>query len=460
MTRCTARLRRRVPGPREALGHAQTALRRLGDGFGVAGILFVGLVGVGRLTGYGEQALIAFFFGTGSSVDAFVAAYSLPDLLGAVLITGLLGYAIIPSVTLLNKAGDVDAADKVVGNALTLVVITCVGLAALEVVFAPYLVEVSAPGLHGHIRALTVQLFRICAPSLLFFGLCSLASAVLNIRGTFLPAPISLAVGNAVGIIILFSSPIVGIQAAAWGYTLSTVVMAVVQWAFVYGSGVRVRFHMSPATLRLLISTVSAASVVASSQYFRVFGERLLASLLPAGNLAGLNFALSLVSAVTSVAVIPVATMAFPAMAAEAAAGAGSRILWRSIAISEAATVPIGLCVFLLSRPLVDVVLGRGAFGAGARELTATVLMWYGPYLPLYAANEFLMRSFLALHRPLVAVGGAILAPAFSIAVDFLLLHRVGVVALPVGASLGALACAALLVAVHFGTPPRQRAVS
>lgn len=443
-----------------AIRRARLGLRWLGDGFGVVGLLFVGLVGLGRLTGYVEQALIAYFFGVGASVDAFVAANALPDLLGAILVTGLLGYAIIPTVTGLNKAGDSDAANRVVGNALSLVVTVCTVVVIAAIYFAPFLIDISAPGLHGDVRRLAIQLFRACAPSLLFFGLSSLGSGVLNMRKSFLPAPISLAIGNAVGIMILFSSPIIGIQAAAWGYTLSTVAMALVQWAFVYASGVRVRFQMSPTTMKLLVSTVSAASLVASSQYLRVFGERVIASSLPAGDLAALNFAVRLMSVITSMAVMPVATMAFPTMAAEAVDGGQTRILWRGIAIAEAVSIPACICLLLFSRPIVDITLGRGAFGAGASDVTASILMWYGPYLPPYAANELLVRSFLARSRSLVAVGGAIFAPALSIAIDVALLPRYGVVALPMGAAIGALTSTALLVWMHFAKRPCRLAAS
>ncbi len=402
-------------------------------------LTFLLVLGLARLVGYAVQALLAYFFGTQHRVDVFVAASALPDLLGNMLVGGLLAYAVIPASIRLQQTGGPAAAERLLGATLTQVLLIAGGLTLLILLFAEPLIALIAPSLTGHDRALAVTLFRICAPSVLFYALASLAAASLNIRRRFLPAPVSVLIGNVAALLVFATAPWIGITAAAWSYTATSVCMAVVQWGAAWRAGIRLRPNFDTAPMRLLLTTGSAAAMLAAAPYIRIFIERALASSLPPGELAALNFAVRIVFFTMSLVAMPIATIAFPDMVDEAVVDArGMRALQRGVAAAVTLGVPAALLLILFSGPIVGVLLEHGAFGSSARATTAPVLSWYAAGLVPAAVNELLVRTLLAAQRHRAAALAAVGTLMVSVAIDVALLHRLGVVGLAMGAAAGA----------------------
>ena len=147
-----------------------------------------------RILGLVREQVFAAMFGTGKCLDAFLAAFQIPNLLRDLFAEGALSTAFTTTFAkTLEKEGEPPAwhLASLLFSAMILIVgtICVVGIAA-----SPWLVHVTNFGFHdtpGKYE-LTVSLTRILFPFILFVSLASVVMGVLNARHIFgLPASAS-----------------------------------------------------------------------------------------------------------------------------------------------------------------------------------------------------------------------------------------------------------------------------
>lgn len=135
-----------------------------------------------------------------------------------------------------------------------------------------------------------------------------------------------------------------------------------------------------------------------------------LATFLPRGRLAALNYGLLLLMLPLGAFAMFLANAAFPTLAEQAARHdlrSFSQTVRRMIGAILFLLVPSALGLIVAGLPLTQALLQRGAFTADSSELTATALAFYAVGLPAHGLYEILARAFYALTdtRTPVAVG-------------------------------------------------------
>ena len=106
---------------------------------------------VSRVSGFAREVVTAAFFGAGTSMDIFVAAFTIPNLLCRILGETTVESAFMPLFRGLHARGETSrawrlASRTVVNLTVALVVIVLVGVAA-----APLLVRIVAHGFTGEV---------------------------------------------------------------------------------------------------------------------------------------------------------------------------------------------------------------------------------------------------------------------------------------------------------------------
>lgn len=156
----------------------------------------------GSLLGLVRDQSLARLFGAGSDTDAFLVAWTVPEMAATLLIEDGLAIALIPafSMALARRARGVpgDPVRELVRATLPRLCLAFAAVAALTAAGAPYLVAVLAPGLPD--PRLAVDCTRLTALSLLAFGLAGYCSAALRAHRRFL-APAAIYVAYNTGII-------------------------------------------------------------------------------------------------------------------------------------------------------------------------------------------------------------------------------------------------------------------
>ncbi|MEV5282623.1 lipid II flippase MurJ [Streptomyces sp. NPDC051994] len=416
-----------------------------------AALLTAVLTVAGAFLGLLRDQAFAHFFGADTDTDAFLVAWTVPEVAATLLIEDGLAFVLVPafSLALVERARrpDPDPVRALVAATLPRLMLALATGAAVLIAAAPAVVAVLAPGLP---RAdLAVDCTRLTATCALTFGLAGYCSAALRGHGRFL-SPASIYVAYNVGIIALLVllGRAWGVRAAAAGVALGGALMVLVQLPALWRSrrspvpttALPPARHPDRGTSHALrLALVAPVVVFALSRQTQVLVERFLAAPLPAGAISHLNYAQK-VAQMPMVLSLMLCTVTFPVIARALAAGDTERARRRveSDLIVAGTIVLVGASVVVACAPqIIDVLFQRGAFTAADTAATAEVMRVYALGLLGQTLVGVLARSYFSEARPLWFPACAMLAGLATTA-------TAGVFAVPVWGAPGIAAANAL----------------
>ena len=120
-----------------------------------------------------------------ADLDAFLAAFRIPDFIFQLVAAGALSSALIPIISGLLATDEEARAWRVASTVATLMLAVLLVLAVIVAIFAPVLVPVVAAHFTPAQTELTIQLTRMMLLSPIFLACGALATALLNSRGRF-----------------------------------------------------------------------------------------------------------------------------------------------------------------------------------------------------------------------------------------------------------------------------------
>lgn len=384
--------------------------------------------GLSAAMGLVRNMIIARHFGLGAELDAYYAAFKLPDLLFTVVAGGALATAFIPVFTERIAVGDHAGAWRLASAITNLVVIVVSLLALLAALFAPWLVRVVlAPGFDAAQQAETVTLMRLVLLSTLCFGVSAIQSSILHSYKHFL-LPALAPVVYPVGIIIgaLWLAPAWGVRGLAVGAILGSLLHLLVKLPMLARVGFRwlpVVDLRSPAVGRVLVLMGPRVLDLGVFHLMLVVNTNLASRLAP-GSVSALEWGWEFQQLPETIIGTAFGLVAFPTLADLAARGdrAGLRAtLGDALRMVITLTAPATVGLILLGRPLIELVYERGAFDPQATEAVYVALLFYALGLVGHSSLELVARAFFALQDTvtplLVAIGAAIVQVLLALAV-------------------------------------------
>lgn len=383
---------------------------------GNAAIVMAAFLG-SKLTGLVRQVLIARTFGTGPEMDAYYAAFNVPDLLFTLISGGALASAFIPVLAGYFARHDPEEGWTLASTVLNLVFLAAAALAMVTALAAPILVRTTvAPGFAPEIQTLTAQLMRLILFSTVIFAASGVLTGILHTHQRFLLpalAPLLYDVGIIAGALFL-AAPL-----GVFGLAVGVVAGALLHLGIQVPGLIRLRARWQP-TIHLRHPSLGRVLVLMGPRILDmgVFQLNLLvttnlASRLARGSVSALNFGWMLMQVPETIIGSAIATAAFPALAAVAARGNSNDFRATLSGITRAILVlaiPASLGLILLGRPAVELLFQRGAFGIESTEMVLFALRFYALGLVSHSVLEIATRSFFAREDTLtpliVAIGG------------------------------------------------------
>src|SRR6185369_10274007 len=187
-----------------------------------------GMTLLSRITGLARESLKAAAFGAGVQMDAFEAAFRLPNILRRLFAEGAFSQAFVPVFAEYRRQrGDAET-KALAGRVGTLLAMALLVVSVLGILAAPWLVYLLASGFQdtpGKVD-LTAQMIRIMFPYILFVSLVSLSGGVLNVYRRFaIPAITPVLLNLSIIGAALFLAPYVDppVTALAWGVLIGGV---------------------------------------------------------------------------------------------------------------------------------------------------------------------------------------------------------------------------------------------
>lgn len=355
-----------------------------------------------RLLGFVRDIAIAATLGAGPVAEAFLIAFSLPNMFRRFFAEGAFNMAFIPMFAKRVEAGTGAhefARDAFTGLATILIVFTLVAQ-----VFMPVLVLAMASGfLEDERFGLAVLYGRIAFPYILFISLAALLSGVLNATGRFTAAAAAPVLLNVIFITALTAGAWLGWDMGltlAWSVPIAGVAQMALVWVAASRAGYRLiprRPRMTPELKRLAIIALPAALAGGVVQVNLLIGRQ-VASFFD-GAIAWLSYADRLYQLPLGVVGIAIGVVLLPDLSRRLRAGddgGGRHSLSRAGEMALALTVPASVALIVIPMPLVTVLFQRGAFTADDAAATALAVQIYGLGLPAFVLQKVLQPAYFA----------------------------------------------------------------
>lgn len=412
---------------------------------GGATILMVSYV-LSRVLGLGREVAISARFGTSSELDAYVAAFRLPDLAFLLFAGGALSSAYIPLYREMLASDDPKAARAFTSATLNAVILAVGFFVAAIILLAPWIVPLFTHGFASETRNLTVALLGIVAFSPLLLAASEVLTATLHTRQHFLLpalAPLLYNLAIVLGAVVLAFWW--GIYGVAAGVVIGAGLHLLVQVpAFrALGPGYGLTLDPRLPELKLLIQrTAPRMAGLVTVHLSLLFIMVTLASGLGAGVVASLHYAWILMMLPLGVFGMSVARAWFPRFAVAAVSGPTpllARQLTTAIRTVLFFLLPAAAGLMLFAPLVVATLFERGEFDAASTDLTAWALLFFGVGLAGHGAVEVLNRGFFALKDTWTPVLIGIVSMGLGIALAFLLMRPLEQGGLALGISLAVL---------------------
>jgi putative peptidoglycan lipid II flippase len=412
-------------------------------------------------TGIIRNRVFANTYGAGAELDAYNAAFRIPEIALDVLVAAGLTAPFVPIYSRLrHDSGDEPANDfgrTVLTGAVGVMTVASVAI----FLAAPWLAGVIADGFDPATQDLYVQLLRInCLAQVMFAASIALGEVLVAHRKFlfYALAPILYTTGIILGT-VLFASRF-GIVASAWGAVagaaahLAIRAIGTTRTSFRIRPGFAVRTAAFREFLRLMVPRMFSVAIdpLTITYFTRV------AAGLGVGTVSALNFGLdyqvlpvSLIGVSFSLAVFPLLSAAY---------ADGDRSTFRSILARNLATIGIltalaGVALFVLSGALVHVLLGGGKFTADDVAVTSSVVAAFALSVPFDALAYPLSRGLYATHDTLRQVLASFAGLGAVVLATTLLVPEFGILGIPLGYAAGVIAKDILLAL--FLTPRVRR---
>ncbi|MFJ1577581.1 murein biosynthesis integral membrane protein MurJ [Streptomyces sp. NPDC088182] len=424
------------------------------------------LTAAGALLGLARDQTIAHLYGAGPDTDAFLVAWTVPEVAATLLIEDAMALILVPafSLALARRATapalDPDPVRLLVRSTLPRLFLALSAGSALLVATAPWVVAVLAPGLPE--PGLAVDCTRLTATCAFTFGMAGYCSAALRAHGSF-TAPAMIYVAYNAGIIttMLMVSDRWGVRAAAAGVAIGGVLMVLVQLPVLWRR-LRARRPVDVTVTvtergpedagggpTVALALLAPVIVFALSRQSQVLIERFLAAPLPAGAISHLNYAQKVAQIPMTLSMM-LCTVTFPVVARAMAAGDTERArrrVERDLALAGIIVLVGAATVVACAPQIIEVLFQRGAFDPADTAATADVMRVYALGLLGHTLVGALVRCYFSAARPLWFPAFAMLTGlALTTGTGTLLVQAWGVLGIAAANALGITVTAALML--------------
>ncbi len=371
---------------------------RLASGFFTVGIWTL----LSKVLGFVRDIMIASAMGSGPMAQAFLIAFSLPNMFRRFFAEGAFNTAFVPMFAKKVEAGDSpeDFAREAFSGLASIVLATVL----LGQIFMPFLVLAMASGFADDARfALTVDYGRIVFPYILFISLAALLSGVLNAIGRFAAAAAAPVLLNIILVAAMYLAHAMGWETGrvlSWAVLLAGVAQMALVWRAAQKAGITLlprRPRLSPDMKRLALIALPAALAGGVVQINLLVGRQ-VASYFD-GAVAWLSYADRLYQLPLGVVGIAIGVVLLPDLSRRLRAGddaGGNQSLNRAAEFSLALTLPSAVALMVIPGALVSVLFQRGAFDAADTANTALAVAVYGAGLPSFVLAKVLAPLFFA----------------------------------------------------------------
>ncbi len=325
---------------------------------------------------YRDRLLNSMYYDTYKvGIDAYTAAFSIPDFMFLLLVSGALSVTFIPVFNSRLSKNNRESAWQLSSSVINFMALITLVASVLIIIFAPILVKyIIGPGMSESGQALAISMMRVIAINPFLFAISAVISSIQQAVGRFVFFALAPAIYN-LGIIIgavwftngitIFGHQIFagGIMGVALGVVLGAVLQLLISSLGLIGLGFDYKFKIfwKNRGFRKVLSLLPARSADQGLDYVSSMVNLNLASRMGQGTIRAYNQASTLYSMPINLIGVAISTAAFPQMTERIGQGRPDLfarelrsilrvIIWISMPVAAIAFFARGYIVSIISR--------------------------------------------------------------------------------------------------------------
>ena len=452
---------------------------------------------VSRATGVLRVLVLTYVLGISPLADAFNLANTIPNMLYDIVIGGVVGATFIPVFIERLTHAEEDEAWESISAVVTLAVIVLAAATAVFLVAAPWLINAFTAFDHVQLakdpqslaqqRHVATVLLRWFVPQLFFYGLLSIGGALLNVRRRF-GAPMWVPIANnvvCIAVLICFASVApsptvasvsmhprqlillgagttagVAIQFLLLTPSLLRAKLGRLRWRLnIHDRAVRSVMHLGSWTFGFVVANQIALFVVIAL----AFGTG------GSGPVSSYTYAYAFMQMPYAVVAISVMNAVTPDLATHHSKKDLDAFIARfgkGLRSTLAIMIPASIAMFLLAKPIIELLLGHGNANAAEARLTGVALAELSLGLVGFTVFQYVIRALQSMRSVKVAFVLYVIENAINIGLALLLMHPLGLAGITLSVSIAYSVAAMLGLAYlhahlgHLGPPRCYRPLS
>ena len=397
-----------------------------------AGLIVSGAYLVARVLGYVRVVVIGSTVGNGPELDAFFAAFRIPDLIFQLVAAGTVASALVPMVASELGSGQASRAWRLVSTIASLMTVGLFLLAGVAWLAAPILVPIITPGFAGEQLQRTIELTRLMLLAPMFLALGAVATSALNAHNRFAAAAVAPIVYDLAIIGAAFVlTPSLGVTGLAIGVVAGSLGHLLVQLPALGRAGFRFTpsLDMSDPDVRQALRLMGPRAVALGAGQITFLVATALASGLAVGSVTAFTFAFTVFSIPLSVIGVPLGIVALPTLSRDLARGAVgefTELMRRALRLILFLILPLVALGIALRVPATSLLFGHGKFTDEGVALVASTLLVLLLALPGEALNTILVRGFYANRDTRTPAIAAVLAVGLNVLIGVFAVNVLG----------------------------------
>ena len=370
-------------------------------------------------------------------IDAYTAAFTVPDFMFFILVSGALSVTFIPVFNQRLATGNKQSAWRLSTSLLNFMALLTLIASVLIIIFAEPLIRyVIAPGFNESTTALAVSMTRVIAVNPFLFAIATVIASVQQAVGRFTffaLAPVLYNIGIIVGLTVftggisIFGVQVFegGIMGVALGVVFGSIMQLIVSTIGLVGLGFDYQFKIfwKNKGFRQVLKLLPPRSIDQGMDYLVGIVEINLASRIAEGTVRIYNQAVTLHMAPINLIGVAISTAAFPKMTERIGQGRPDlfkKELQAIIRVIVWLAMPVAAITFFTRGYLVNFIKNGGdALMAGLLGTLVVAILFRSVYF--IAARSFYAQqdTRTPLYISLVAIGlNIVLAVWFTMGLD------------------------------------------
>ncbi len=407
-----------------------------------ATFLLMGVTFLTKAISFVREMFIAAHFGTSQEADIFVAVLTIPTLF-LTISSGAMSAALVPMVIRLSQDG-ISRLKDLLSSMFSLTTLIMLGITAILYIFIKPFTDLYVVGFDDAAKLMTMNLFKIMFPALIVIGLISLFSAILNAKHHFF-APSLGPVFYSLGVIIatVFFSKTYGIKSLVIGLVLGLIAQFLLVLIVNRIKGTKFSIYIKiNEDLKKVGHLIIPIFLGVGVFQINIIVDRMMASTLPSGSLAALNYANRITQLPLSIFVGSMVLPLFPAIADKIAKKdfeGTKQLLSKSYHLLGILLLPIIGTFIILSGPIVAILFQRGQFDANATHITSLALIFYSILILPFAMRDVITRALYSLQDTWTPVINSVMLVTLNIILMVIFVPKIGLIGVAGSTSVSAI---------------------